>query len=51
MTIHRGGEEIYSPPANLQFKANDVLTIVGTAPSRENFKKIIKQITLGQKLV
>jgi len=48
MTIHRGGEEIYSPPADLQFKANDVLTIVGTAPSRESFKKVIKEKTMEQ---
>lgn len=41
MTVHRGGEEIYSPPASLQFKVNDVLTVVGTSPSRENFKKLI----------
>lgn len=43
MTIHRGGEEIYSPPADLQFKANDVLTIVGTAPSREIFKQLVQK--------
>lgn len=43
MTIRRGSEEVYSPPANLQFKANDVLTIVGTTPSREIFKQLIQK--------
>lgn len=43
MTIHREGEEIFSPPADLSFKANDVLTIVGTASSREIFKQLIQE--------
>lgn len=43
MTIHRGGEEIYSPPAGMEFKAGDVLLIVGTTVSREKFKRVIKK--------
>ncbi|MDD4665216.1 MAG: TrkA C-terminal domain-containing protein [Clostridia bacterium] len=45
MSIHRNGKEIYSPPANMELKAHDVLIIVGTSPSREKFKELIKEKT------
>ena len=43
MIIHRQGQEIYSPPADLKLKAQDVLIIVGSGEAREQFKKLIKQ--------
>jgi DNA-binding GntR family transcriptional regulator len=46
MTIHRGGKEIYSPPADMKLKTQDVLIIVGTAPSRQQFKELIKEKSL-----
>jgi DNA-binding GntR family transcriptional regulator len=46
MTIHRGGKEIYSPPADMKLKAQDVLIIVGTTSSREQFKDLINEKSL-----
>lgn len=46
VTIYREGKEVYSPPANMELKANDVLIIVGTAPSREQFKELVQEKTV-----
>lgn len=43
VTINRDGKEILSPPANMELKVQDVLSIVGTSAARERLKNLIKE--------
>ena len=43
IAINRGGEEIFSPPADIILEENDILVIVGTAGAKERVRQLIKE--------
>ena len=44
VAINREGDEIFSPPADIILKENDVLVLVGTASAKEKVKNLINKI-------
>ena len=47
VNITRDGKEIYSPPASMELKGNDILNVVGTPAARERLKELLKEKSLG----
>jgi len=43
IALNRGGEEIFSPPADIVLQGNDSLIIVGTPGAKEKVKQLIKE--------
>ncbi|MCR4440602.1 MAG: TrkA C-terminal domain-containing protein [Peptococcaceae bacterium] len=43
IAIIRNGEEIFSPPADIVLKENDILSIVGTSGAKERVKELLNQ--------
>lgn len=43
VAINRGGEEIFSPPADIVLHDNDTLVIVGTTSAKERVKNLINE--------